>query len=303
MIKAEVFPYYDCDVHGELTKLERCGFVRRYVARGIAAIEILNFKRHQSPHHTEKASDLPAFEERDDVSHCFTKEHEINGDATVSSPNTNGGNPPDSLIPDSLIPDCVKGSAPPATAAPSTQPAAKKPKAPKAAKPAKVSLPDNFAISERVRRWAAEKGHGQLDAHLESFVGKCRANGYQYIDWDDAFMTAIREDWGKIRGRVAPGQTPGGPPPTSGDWAASPAGVAEMAKRHGLEQQEGEHYLWFRLRVIKKHGDDALIERELSAASRRNELEYERVFKLFFGVAPKLLPNGGYEKRPQRASF
>lgn len=98
----------------------------------------------------------------------------------------------------------------------------------------------------------------------------------------------------------APG---GGKMPGAADWADSTESVMAMAKRHGLEQQNGEHYIWFRLRVIKAHGDEALMERELSAASRRNEGEYERLFKLFFGVAPKMLPNGGYEKRPQRASF
>lgn len=110
-IKAELFPYYDCDVNGELTKLERLGFVSRFSARGMSVIEIANFKKHQSPHHTEKASDLPCFDERDDVSDCFETEKVIHGDTTVSSPLEDGGNPPDSLIPDSLIPDSIKKSA------------------------------------------------------------------------------------------------------------------------------------------------------------------------------------------------
>lgn len=62
----------------------------------------------------------------------------------------------------------------------------------------KTSLPIDFGISDRVSRWAADKGHGDLDVHLESFVIKCRANGYKYIDWDDAFMNAIRDNWAKI---------------------------------------------------------------------------------------------------------
>ena len=62
-------------------------------------------------------------------------------------------------------------------------------------------MPADFAVSERVKAWAAGKGFGQLDEHLESFRGKCRANGYAYTPdgWDDAFMTAIREDWAKLR--------------------------------------------------------------------------------------------------------
>ena len=84
-IKAEVFPYREnLDVHRYLTELERFGFVRRYKVGDLALIEVLNFKKHQSPHHTEKTGDLPA---------------------PVNSPLSNGEYPPDSLIPDSLIPD------------------------------------------------------------------------------------------------------------------------------------------------------------------------------------------------------
>lgn len=91
-IKAEVFPYRDgLDVNGYLTQLERWGFIRRYEASGMKLIEVVNFQKHQSPHHTERASELPA---------------NTNGCAlTVSSPLGLRGNPPDSLIPDSLIPD------------------------------------------------------------------------------------------------------------------------------------------------------------------------------------------------------
>ncbi len=88
IIKAEIFPYYDMDVNGGLTVLERIGLLRRYVTDGVPVIEVTNFKKHQSPHHTEKSSELPAFR-------CLT----------VNSPKSNGGNPSDSLIPDSLIPD------------------------------------------------------------------------------------------------------------------------------------------------------------------------------------------------------
>ena len=61
-------------------------------------------------------------------------------------------------------------------------------------------LPDGFAISERVRLWAAEKGHDHLEQHLEHFIGKAAAKGYRYVDWDEAFMVAIRADWAGING-------------------------------------------------------------------------------------------------------
>ena len=75
-IKAEIFPYRELpDINGYLTQLERMGFIRRYKVKEAALIEVLNFKRHQSPHHTEKKSELPA---------------------PVNSPLGHGENPPDS---------------------------------------------------------------------------------------------------------------------------------------------------------------------------------------------------------------
>lgn len=100
VIKAEVFPYYEIDVNRELTVIQRLGHIRRFEVGGIKVIEVINFRKHQSPHHTERGSELPAY---DGVSDCFVTEHEIHGEVTVNSPLDNGGNPSDSLIPDSLI--------------------------------------------------------------------------------------------------------------------------------------------------------------------------------------------------------
>ena len=61
-----------------------------------------------------------------------------------------------------------------------------------------TTLPKDFGISERVSNWAAEKGHKNLDRHLEFFIGASKAKGYKYIDWDQAFMNAVRDNWAKI---------------------------------------------------------------------------------------------------------
>ena len=100
VIKAEVFPYYEIDVNRELTVIQRLGHIRRFEVGGIKVIEVINFRKHQSPHHTERGSELPEY---DGVSDCFVTEHETHGEVTVNSPLHNGGNPSDSLIPDSLI--------------------------------------------------------------------------------------------------------------------------------------------------------------------------------------------------------
>lgn len=79
-------------------------------------------------------------------------------------------------------------------------------RAPTTPKPAaKTPLPANFAISDRVREWAADKGHTRLDERFEDFVGKVRQHGYRYADWDEALMTAIRMDWAKLAGKPADG--------------------------------------------------------------------------------------------------
>ena len=91
-IKAQLFPYRESlDVNGYLTVLQRLGFIHRYEFDKNRYIEVINFKKHQSPHHTERDSNFP----------CFSDSCTV----TVSSPLEHGGNPPDSLIHDSLIHD------------------------------------------------------------------------------------------------------------------------------------------------------------------------------------------------------
>jgi uncharacterized protein YdaU (DUF1376 family) len=62
-----------------------------------------------------------------------------------------------------------------------------------------LPMPPDFAVSPAVRAWAEGKGFGNLDEHLDAFKRKAKAKGYTYVDWDAAFMEAIREDWAKLR--------------------------------------------------------------------------------------------------------
>ena len=186
LIKAEIFPYYEVDVNGELTKLERLAFIDRYEVDGMAIIQIANFVEHQSPHHTEKASTLPSKSGDQAAKPVPEPLTDIHGDLTVNSQKHNGENPPDSLIhrfTDSLIPD-------------SSAPQAAKPKQKRA--PSKTSLPEGFCISDRVKAWAAEKGHQFLEIHFDHFISACKRRGYTYADWDEAFMSAVRDNWAKL---------------------------------------------------------------------------------------------------------
>lgn len=65
-------------------------------------------------------------------------------------------------------------------------------------KPLSTNIPDDFKISESVQAWADSNGHKMLDEHLESFVLYAKRSGKKYVDWDSAFKTAIRENWGKV---------------------------------------------------------------------------------------------------------
>ena len=80
------------------------------------------------------------------------------------------------------------------------EPITNKDKPPPAARSAskKTQMPTDFGISERVRDWAAKEKHTQLDKHLAVFRISCQAKGYVYVDWDAAFMNAIRGNWAKI---------------------------------------------------------------------------------------------------------
>ena len=59
-IRAEVLPYDDGSIDNMLEELHRAGFILRYEADGQRFIQVLNFCKHQTPHHKETASSIPA---------------------------------------------------------------------------------------------------------------------------------------------------------------------------------------------------------------------------------------------------
>jgi hypothetical protein len=107
-IKAETFPYREnIDINGYLTQLLSLGFIERYKAvcdgKEVAIIEIVNFTRHQTPHSTEKASELPA----KPVDKPITLNNEspaVNGHINVLIPDSSNTDSPN-RIPDVMCAD------------------------------------------------------------------------------------------------------------------------------------------------------------------------------------------------------
>jgi len=60
-IKAEILPYDDCDVDAFLDDLQRTGFILRYATQSGRFIQVVNFKKHQNPHISEKESEIPEY--------------------------------------------------------------------------------------------------------------------------------------------------------------------------------------------------------------------------------------------------
>jgi hypothetical protein len=106
-IKAELFPYRDnVDCNGYLTVLERSGFIQRYSVDGSRYIQVVNFTKHQTPHHTERSKNLPPPANENTGENVLTVTSPLrNGEHTV--PTRSDSLIPDSLIPDSLIPDSL----------------------------------------------------------------------------------------------------------------------------------------------------------------------------------------------------
>lgn len=101
-IKAEAFPYDNCDAEPMLERLAAAGFISRYSVEGKGVIQVINFTKHQTPHVREQASTLPKqppeIAEAEPSTDKADTRHNLGSDK--SSPRS-----PDSLIPDSLNPD------------------------------------------------------------------------------------------------------------------------------------------------------------------------------------------------------
>lgn len=91
-LKVQIFPYDDTNVEKSLARLAALGFIQRYVVGNDPYIFVHNFKKHQSPHNTEKASVIPCAP----ASCQLTVNQPLNNESVTVNI---------ALIPDSLIPE------------------------------------------------------------------------------------------------------------------------------------------------------------------------------------------------------
>lgn len=189
-IKAEIFPYREIDVplfNGYLTELSRLGFIDRYNADGVAVIQVINFVKHQSPHNTEKASELPAKSlQTNGIQEITVKQPLSNGEVTAQERS-------DSLIPDSLIPDSLIADSP----QPSAAVRARRKRRP----PAPVSeivdlylsnlpdLPGVVTITDKRKRHIETVHAGIMESELDNW------RGYFQAVARSPFLTGKVKDW------------------------------------------------------------------------------------------------------------
>jgi hypothetical protein len=98
-IKAELLPFDTPSVEPLLAELAAHKFLVRYQIEGASFIQITEFKKHQTPHYSEKPSVIkpPPLQE---------KERDISPRNSEKQPAIKReSQPPDSLIPDSLLSD------------------------------------------------------------------------------------------------------------------------------------------------------------------------------------------------------
>lgn len=191
-IKAELFPYRESlDVNGYLTVLARLGFIVRYENEGRRFIQVCNFRKHQSPHNTEKGKGFPF---STDPKSLILGD---NGYEAVKQQCVNGGitepKRPDSLIPDSgftdsLIPDSLIEDSKNISAQQAESPQKEKAKR-------STKIPDPFLLTPEMRAWAAEHAPAlNIRDETENFVDYWRGAGKPKADWIATWRTWMRKN-------------------------------------------------------------------------------------------------------------
>jgi hypothetical protein len=202
-IRAELLPYDDGSVDDLLSELDRAGFIRRYEAYAQRFIQITNFAKHQTPHHKEPASLIPA---PDLSGTCLGHDQDQPKSSRADSLN---------LIPDSLNPITATSPAGDQMSCP----------AERIVEAYHVAMPTNprCKVLNAARR-------GMIRARWnEAAKLTCKPFGYSTVEdgvaaWTVFFETCAQSEF--LTGRAAP--QPGKPPFLADiDFLMSPSGFAK----------------------------------------------------------------------------
>lgn len=248
-IKMGVFPADQVDVDAGIDALAGRNFIVRYEVDGCKFIQICNWHKHQTPHHTEKASVIPPL---------------INGCITVTQQKQDGGNPPDSLIhrfSDSPIPDSEKTAAA-ATEPPSTGKPEKLPPPPSSAKARAETLATRLMDLESKRLGRAYRVSA-TDDRVAGWV----SSGVSDPQFREAYEIALdRRNGGESGQPISPGfldalirevvSDDATPPPQIPvrSWHESAPGIEAKGAELGVSRHEGEAFPYFKARVFKAAG-------------------------------------------------
>ena len=109
-IKAELFPYDNIDIKPLMVELAKCGMIFPYMDGKTLCIQIVNFRKHQSPHTAEQGSTLQA-PYMHQIPENIIQQNDLRGFLSQENPPVNDDAPnmhgtstlPAALIPDSLL--------------------------------------------------------------------------------------------------------------------------------------------------------------------------------------------------------
>lgn len=170
-IKMALFPADGVDVDAGLNMLQERGFVLRYKAGQVRAIQVLNFAKHQSPHIKESPSEIQAPDEH--------------GAGTMQAPDEHGASRADCLNPESPLLNPEPGTPPPSI------PTSSKPEKTASATPSGfaefwAAYPKKVGKGAAERAWRKAKVNGNLSDLLQAidrqkWSEQWRKDGGQFI--------------------------------------------------------------------------------------------------------------------------
>jgi len=173
-------PFDAVEVEPLLKELAGRGFILRYQVEGRSLIQIVNFLKHQNPHHREAESDLPSPESLRLDPHSMNTKPEASPGIDPQEVQFHEGQSrliPDSLIPDSLIPDSLIPDSREARAS---------------------RLPPTWLLPDDWRKWA-EEVRPDIDVALTAdkfrdyWIAKPGKEGRK-LDWLATWRTWVRKE-------------------------------------------------------------------------------------------------------------